>query len=164
MSMRRVVTGFDENGTEVFVSDAKLDEFPNTNCMLTSLWRTDDAAQLQIPPVAPVDDTPGFPAAGAAWAMSWTVPARSIGGQEGDQGAVTQAGELPSGGAHATASIDINVVLEGSIIFQLEDGSETLLQQGDSIVVNGVKHTWHNRADVPVRMLSLLFGAHATNS
>jgi len=159
MTIRRVVTGLDEHGREAFLTDTQLEEVPNVNTMLTSLWRT--AGDLQIPPKVAVEDQFGFPEPGGAWIMSWTVPPHSVAGEEG--GGTTQAGELPTGGAHATESIDVNIVLEGSIVFQLGDGSETVLARGDSIVVNGVMHTWRNPGDETARMLSVLFGAQRSN-
>jgi quercetin dioxygenase-like cupin family protein len=82
---------------------------------------------------------------------------------EGQTG-VTKSGEMPSGGAHATASVDINVILAGSLVFELEDGSERVLEVGDSIVVNGVVHTWRNRGDATATLLSVIFGAERIGS
>ncbi|MDH6291301.1 hypothetical protein [Rhodococcus opacus] len=55
---------------------------------------------------------------------------------------MTRADEMPSGGAHATDSIDVNVVLSGSVVFELEDGAERVLEAGDSIVVKLDRCQW----------------------
>jgi hypothetical protein len=116
MSIRRVVTGFDAGGAGAFVSDDVLDELQNSNTMLSSLWRTDGDALL-IPPKAPVDDAFGFPAPGGAWVLAWSVPANSVAGEDGEDGLTpTKVGQLPSGGAHATDSIDVDIVLSGEVV------------------------------------------------
>ncbi|MDF3311008.1 cupin domain-containing protein [Rhodococcus sp. T2V] len=155
MSTRRVVTGFDENGKSVFVSDEQLEGLLQANTTLSSVWRSN--GRLQIPPKVPVEDGFGFPTPGGAWVLAWTIPPHSTAGE--DQAGVTSAGELPSGGAHATDSVDVNVILSGSVVFELEDGAERVLEAGDSIVVNGVVHTWRNRGASTARVLSVIFGA-----
>ncbi|MDI9953629.1 cupin domain-containing protein [Rhodococcus sp. IEGM 1305] len=155
MSTRRVVTGFDENGKSVFVSDNQLEGLPSTNTTLSSVWRT--ASELQIPPKVPVEDGFGFPSPGGTWVLAWTIPPHSTAGE--DRAGVTKAGEMPSGGAHATDSVDVNVIVSGSVVFELEDGSERVLEVGDTIVVNGVVHTWRNRGDETATLLSVIFGA-----
>lgn len=157
MSIRRVVTGFDDIRAATFVSDTRLSELQNLNTHLSSVWRSDGSA-LRIPPEVDVEDKFGFPSPGGAWVLSWSVPPNCVAGEDAGV-APTAAGDLPSGGAHATDSIDVNVVLSGQAVFQLQDGSEKTLEQGDSIVVNGVAHTWHNRRDEPLVMLSVIFGA-----
>ncbi|GAF43047.1 hypothetical protein RW1_005_01560 [Rhodococcus wratislaviensis NBRC 100605] len=157
MAIRRVGTGFDENGESVFVSDEQLDSTPQLNTTLSSVWRTDSVDNLQIPPKTPMEDGLGFPVPGGAWALSWTIPPTSTAGE--DQEGITEAGDLPSGGAHATDSIDINVVTEGTVVFTLEDGTENTLDTGDTIVVNGVRHTWRNPGTQTARILSFILGA-----
>jgi mannose-6-phosphate isomerase-like protein (cupin superfamily) len=160
MTTRRVVTGFDADGAAEFVSDDHLDELQNANTQLTSYWRH-DGDELRIPPIDNAKDDFGFPVPGGAWVLAWSVPPNCVAGETSvDGNAPTKAGELPTGGAHATDSIDVNFVLSGQAVFQLEDGSEKVLDAGDSIVVNGVSHTWHNRQESPVRILSLIFGAN----
>jgi hypothetical protein len=156
MTLRRVLAGLDSDGKETFLSDARLDELGVSNTVLTSLWRKD--GEVQIPPAVPLQDGFGFPAPGASWVLSWTVPPHSVAGEDSTEEPL-KAGELPTGGAHATDSIDVNIILEGQLVFQLADGSESVLERGDSIVVNGVLHTWHNRGDETARVLSVLFGA-----
>lgn len=160
MSTRRVVTGYDAHGAATFVSDGHLEELQNANTRLTSYWRN-DGAELQIPPLDNAKDDFGFPVPGGAWVLAWSVPPNCVAGEtSADGNAPTKAGELPTGGAHATDSIAVNIILPGQAVFQLDDGSETVLDVGDSIVVNGVSHTWHDRQEDPLRVLSLNFGAN----
>ena len=50
-------------------------------------------------------------------------------------------------GMHRSATIDYDVVLEGTIGLELDDGVEVTLQPGDVVVQNGTRHRWHNRGD-----------------
>ena len=43
---------------------------------------------------------------------------------------------------HSTPTIDYGVVVAGDVELGLEDGSVRLSRQGDSVVVNGVEHSW----------------------
>lgn len=158
MAIRRVITGTDNAGASKFLADDVLDELSNINLMLSSVWRN-DGTDLHIPPKVDVDDAFGFPAPGGAWVLAWTIPPNCVAGEQNSSDAPTAAGELPTGGAHATDSIDVNFILSGQAVFQLEDGTEKVLEQGESIVVNGNSHTWHNRHDQPTQVLSLIFGA-----
>jgi quercetin dioxygenase-like cupin family protein len=49
-------------------------------------------------------------------------------------------------GMHHTDTIDIDTVIEGSVVFILDDG-EHVLEAGDVVVVNGVDHAWRSGPD-----------------
>ena len=61
---------------------------------------------------------------------------------------------------HRTATLDYDIVLEGVIGLELDDGVEVTLRPGDVVVQNGTRHRWHNRGDTIARMLSVTVGAH----
>ena len=48
-------------------------------------------------------------------------------------------------GMHTTATIDFEVVLEGEVWLELDDGEEVHLRVGDCVVQNGTRHAWRNR-------------------
>ena len=52
---------------------------------------------------------------------------------------------------HRTKTIDYVVVIEGEIVLILED-SEVILKQGDLVVQRGTNHAWENRSDELTRM------------
>ncbi len=56
---------------------------------------------------------------------------------------------------HRTESIDYGVVLEGQIVLLLDD-SEVVLEAGDLVVQRGTIHAWTNRTDQITRMLFIL--------
>ena len=66
-------------------------------------------------------------------------------------------------GMHATDTIDFEVVLEGTVILELDDGAEVTLNPGDTVVQNGTRHRWENPDNKPARMALFICGAnHAT--
>ncbi|KAH8897751.1 hypothetical protein GQ53DRAFT_778036 [Thozetella sp. PMI_491] len=48
---------------------------------------------------------------------------------------------------HRTQSLDFGVVVEGSVIMELDDGSATRLSQGDVVVQRGTMHSWKNASE-----------------
>ncbi|KAF2171495.1 hypothetical protein M409DRAFT_63741 [Zasmidium cellare ATCC 36951] len=45
---------------------------------------------------------------------------------------------------HRTQSLDYGVVLEGTVVLELDDGSTTTMTKGDTAVQRATKHAWHN--------------------
>jgi mannose-6-phosphate isomerase-like protein (cupin superfamily) len=67
--------------------------------------------------------------------------------------------EPDSPGMHATDSIDYDIVLEGEITLELDDGAQVLLRQHEVAVQHGNRHAWRNLGDKPALMLFVLVGA-----
>jgi mannose-6-phosphate isomerase-like protein (cupin superfamily) len=174
MDVRRVVTGHDENGKAVFVSDER------------------------VPPAAPTvlagsefhelwggDATPKFPDAGTE--PSYTTYFPSIGGFRFKFFSLPPAGQdLPPDldvaaalteletllpgmasylepddpGMHTTATIDFEVILEGEIELELDDGAKVRLRPGDTVVQNGTRHRWSNPGSDTARLVVFMCGAH----
>ena len=63
-------------------------------------------------------------------------------------------------GMHTTATIDFEVVLDGEVWLELDDGVEVHLKPGDCVVQNGTRHAWRNRGSVPARLAVFIVGAH----
>lgn len=47
-------------------------------------------------------------------------------------------------GMHATKTFDIDIVLSGEVTIIAEDGTETLLTQGDTVVIERAPHAWRS--------------------
>ena len=45
---------------------------------------------------------------------------------------------------HRTESLDFGIIMQGSIVLELEGGETTTLKQGDVIVQRGTIHSWKN--------------------
>lgn len=64
-------------------------------------------------------------------------------------------------GMHATPSIDYALVLNGSVTLALDDGVETLLNQGDIVVQCGARHAWRNSGEAPATLMFMIIGDEA---
>jgi mannose-6-phosphate isomerase-like protein (cupin superfamily) len=175
MRVRRVVTGHDESGKSVFVSDDAVE--PVRPVMMPAaefhlLWGGDDAPRFPDDGSMPQWHTYFPPIGGFRFGM-FTVPPGIAGVPEQLSVTVEEAmadveAKLPGlmsyvdpsePGMHTTDTIDFEVVLEGSVVLELDDGAEVTLQPGDTVVQNGTRHRWKNRGDTPARVALFICGA-----
>ena len=63
-------------------------------------------------------------------------------------------------GMHTTSTVDFEVVLDGEVWLELDDGVEVHLKAGDTVVQNGTRHAWRNHGDTTARLAVILIGAH----
>ena len=148
MGVRRVVTGTDDEGRSVFLSDG--DAFGGD--AWAEVWLTDPAAGLD----AVVDPQLGMgvlepPAGGTAFRV-FHVPTDA---QMRESMARSTIEGIESDGFHTTQTIDYVMVLEGEIALELDDG-EVQLKPGDCVVQRGTRHAWRNRSNGPVRMMAVM--------
>lgn len=172
--IRRVVTGHDQNGKAIVLSDGPTPAV-KTNPLRpghrsTDIWRTNDAPVI-IRANEP-DPTGGpkmiHPAPrGTVIRISELAPeaeeirdltpekAREVFKASGNEGASTfgRGGRHPM--MHRTESVDYAVVLEGEITMLLDD-QDVVLKAGDVVIQRGTNHAWSNRSGKPVRMLYVL--------
>jgi mannose-6-phosphate isomerase-like protein (cupin superfamily) len=180
MNTRRVVTAENSAGKAIFVSDEAV--APTTVALSSTsyheLWR-DDA-------------TPAFPADGANGPKSTFFPGpdgyrffiltlppgdgHSIDPNIDIMAALQELDEKLPGlrdcsepdnpGMHRTNTVDMEIVLSGEIVLELDDGAEVTLLPGDSNIQNGTRHRWHNRGTEPAVMACFMVGGtrHATAS
>ena len=66
-------------------------------------------------------------------------------------------------GMHTTDTIDFEVVLEGEIWLELDDGVTAHLKAGDTVVQNGTRHAWRNHGTETCRLAVFICGAHHDN-
>jgi hypothetical protein len=64
-------------------------------------------------------------------------------------------------GMHATRTIDVGLVLDGSVELELDSGEVRTLAAGDWYVQNGTRHRWRNRSGSDCRVAIFMVGAHA---
>ena len=172
---RRVVTGI-RDGKSVFVSD---DTVPNAHLhqaipgfMTSVCWAT--PSQLRLPLDGSDPSFPGInitPAPGETRLMIVRFPPDSVmAGPSFDPVAADaeQRQHLPglaelfereAPGMHTTDTVDYDIVLEGEIWLELDDGAEVHLQQGDVAIQSGTRHAWRNKGTSPTTMAFILIGA-----
>jgi quercetin dioxygenase-like cupin family protein len=172
--VRRVVAGTDSAGKSVFISDGPAPHSHDFEFMpgqaQTRIWFTDGAPTTTPPAEEPT--TPQGPVLAAPGGASFVVvqyapdsvvedprfdPER-LGG-ELDMFAHDIAFEPDAPGMHRTQSVDYGIVIEGEIWLELDDGAETRLLPGDTVVQIASRHAWRNRTDRPAVVAFVLTGA-----
>jgi mannose-6-phosphate isomerase-like protein (cupin superfamily) len=64
----------------------------------------------------------------------------------------------PDAGWHATATIDVDVIVAGSVEMYLPDLPPVILGAGDIVVQRGTNHLWHAVGTEPLRMTTVMVG------
>jgi mannose-6-phosphate isomerase-like protein (cupin superfamily) len=168
MKIRRVVTGHDENGKAVFVSDEEVE--PLTLAALPGaefhrLWGADSAPRFPDRGEPPAQPT-FFPPVNGFRFLFFTIPPQSTAAPDVDPGAaeseveeklpgMSQWMEPDDPGMHTTDTVDYAIVLEGEIWSVMDEG-ETLLRAGDVLIQRGTNHAWANRSGKTARIAFVL--------
>jgi mannose-6-phosphate isomerase-like protein (cupin superfamily) len=170
--VRRIVTGTNENGRDVFVSD---DELTGSLVALMpgaeshALWSSDQIptvpADGREPRSAGYFPPPGgfrfriFTHAPHSDALAADVSAHDLAQLESESPGLVDRLTSHGDGMHANDSIDIVIILEGQLEYEIDDGAVRTVNAGDVIVQNGTRHRWRNRTAQPARLLIALMGA-----
>lgn len=169
--IRRVVTGHDDEGRSVFVSDAEAETVKEMESMpglaATDLWVTnaapasnagnEDAADRPVVLEPPANGTVfrivEFPP-DSMWRDNADAHAAfaSIGAAD----AADTSSSDPM--MHRTNTVDYLAVLKGEIWAILDEG-EVCLKQGDVMVQRGTNHSWSVRTDEPCLVAAVLVAA-----
>lgn len=146
---RRIVTGHDENGVSIVLSDGPVPvwkELPEDRVAFQEIWLTEQSPALitAAEPSEPTQRTLQVPPphGGTKIRINEFLPGGL--GPDGLQSPV-----------HRTESIDYGIVLEGEITLILDD-SEVTATAGDIIIQRGTSHAWANRTDRPARVVFVL--------
>jgi mannose-6-phosphate isomerase-like protein (cupin superfamily) len=174
MDVRRVVTGHDASGKSVFVSDetvAPVEPLVLPAAEFHTLWGGDRTPQFPDDGSMPEFHTYFPPVGGFRFGMFSVPPETTAAPSEVDleAGIADAEATLPGllryldqtdPGMHTTDTIDFEVVLEGTIVLELDDGAEMTLQPGDTVVQNGTRHRWRNPGDTTARVALFICGAN----
>jgi quercetin dioxygenase-like cupin family protein len=175
MDVRRVVTGHDEDGRAVVVTDemvapVTLRAFPGNE--FHQLWGADATSTFPDDGAKPAAKA-YFPPAGGFRFGFFTVPPDTDAGEPSEADPMAAAVELQrrlpglaqyfepgEDGMHTTPTIDYGVVLSGQATLELDDGATVTLRAGDAYVQNGTRHRWSNPGDVAAVIAVTFVGAH----
>jgi quercetin dioxygenase-like cupin family protein len=169
---RRVVTGRSASGLAVFVADGPVERLVGHIVPpgIEEVWGSDG------PALAPSDGAPAsaeryFPPPGGYRVRVITLrPDRAppLTAEQTEEiggllvGLHTDAEWDPEHpGMHWTRTVDVGLVLEGSVVLELDGGDARTLRAGDWFVQNGTRHTWRNPSDAACRMMIVMIGAQA---
>ncbi|MGI5460952.1 cupin domain-containing protein [Streptomyces sp. CA-249302] len=61
-------------------------------------------------------------------------------------------------GMHRTETVDYDIVLDGEIWLELDDGATAHLHRGDIAVQCGTRHAWRHKGDCPATLCFVLIG------
>lgn len=171
MKIRRVVTGFDERGRSVFASDTEVEALQLAalpGWKFYDIWGEDAVPSLPRPGTKPPMSTYFPPSQGHRFSFSVIPPEGTPAPDEFDEERAHAEVEaalpglmahLEPDGMHTTDTVDFEIVLRGEIYLQLDDGVETLLRPGDTVVQNGTRHVWRNAGPEPVLLAVFMVGA-----
>ena len=179
MKIRRVVAGTGANGKAQVLSDGaaprSVDFATVPGFAAALLWATESADTVGAGAVADRTGEVGFvPADGGTRLMMVTFPPDSVMMRADFDGAafgaefarlvpgLAETFEPDHPGMHTTDSIDYDIVLDGEITLELDDGAQVLLRKHDVAVQHGNRHAWRNLGDRPATMLFVLVGARRT--
>lgn len=174
IAVRRVVTGHDENGRAICVSDSdatNILERPNRpGVALTNLWQckttpaeyegaeeTVDGPFVLHPPEGGsvfriVEFQPEDPE------VMKTLDGKSAFAEMGAADNIVENARHPF--MHRTNSVDYAIVLSGEITMLLDD-SEVQLKTGDVVVQRGTNHAWSNQGTQTCQIAFVLVDAVA---
>jgi hypothetical protein len=65
---------------------------------------------------------------------------------------------ITEGGWHATATIDVDIVIDGSVEMYLPDLPPVTLRPGDTLIQRGTNHLWRVVGDRSLRMVTVMLG------
>lgn len=176
--MRRVVTGHDQNGRSIVVSDGpspRSTEIKGIPGMATALaWSTDLGAMNTVDSTH--DVTNFVPAAGGSRLILLTLPPDAVYGSpdfDPELAAREQAEASPglaerfepdNPGMHTTPTVDYAFVISGRAVLELDDGATVELNPGDVVIQTGTRHAWRNPYEEPVQFAFVLLGDEGAGS
>ena len=169
--VRRVVTGHNENGKAVVISDGDAPSVRRNPLrpghVSTDIWKTDAApvvirANPEDPTAGPRQIHP--PKRGTILRIAELQPEpealRNMSPEKAREVFKAMGNENAWSGSrhpmmHRTETLDYAVVLEGEITMLLDE-EDVHLKQGDVVIQCGTNHAWSNRSDKPCKMLYVL--------
>ncbi len=172
MHVRRIVTGHDEQGHAVFVSDApapratRFEDMPGYG--IAQVWAT----QPDLPSTQDLTG-PGsalIPGPGGTSLLMVSLPPDTVMAAPLDpQRAVAQmletmpdllqTFEAADPAMHRSPTLDYGVLLEGELWLELDNGEQRLLRPGDVVIQQGTRHAWRNRSTQVAKALFFMVGA-----
>jgi DNA-binding CsgD family transcriptional regulator/quercetin dioxygenase-like cupin family protein len=153
MQARRVVTGHDENGDAVVVSDERL------TAVSRGLGAGISGCEMWSTNRMPIDNSAAADAAQRAGFVSHYIHANYVGTGAGTTFRINEFAPGHARFTHRTETADYVVVLSGTIDMELENDEVIHLKPGDVVVQRGTVHTWVNRGSVAAVTAFILIDA-----
>ena len=172
-TVRRVVTGHDEQGRSRVVDDQNVEAI--TSALMPGfaayrLWGRDQR------PAFPNDNSPSdvetwFPPREGSRFMIITHPPEGMtppSDVDTDAAAAELERQMPGvmtsmepdgSGMHTTDTMDYLMVVQGEATLELDDGERAVVRTGDVVIQNGTRHVWRNYGTEPCTIVAVAVGA-----
>ncbi len=175
--MKRVVTGYNQSGKSVFVSEGptpRVVTFENLpGFKFEELWSTGPTPSVPTATEDPTLSMSSFvPAPGETLFRFVTFPPdeqvqKTLASADPEAIAMEAVTKIPGLAEtleddlrmHTTDTVDYGVVVSGDIWLELDDGKEAHLETGDTYVQNGTRHGWSNQSSEPCVVAVVMVGA-----
>jgi len=161
LSRRHLVTGHTLAGRAVVISEGEVEAFALAPSARARLLGGRDMPARFPETELPVNPESALPPPGGWRFSTLTVDA---GGSSAYHQFIAQAlgarADQSQPGFHTTPTQDVVIILDGEFVLELDEGVERTLARGDSAVLNGVRHRWHNRGTGPATLAAIMLGAH----
>jgi uncharacterized cupin superfamily protein len=181
MSRRRIVTGFNEQGQSIIVSDGPAPaSFQLGSFCWEELWAVEELPTPLDDPADPGDVErvytvrPGALMRAAILTLPPESERASPPGTEAEREAFWQRVDVDTGVTwqpdypkmHSTPTLDVIVVLAGKVEMELDSGQIVRLGPGDSVIQRGTMHAWRVIGDEPCTTVGFMVqgSPHATAS
>ena len=175
MQVRRVVTGHDEHGRSVFLSDADAPRAKNFQDLpgygIAQLWATQPGNERD----ADLTTAGGslIPGPGGTSLLMVSLPPdtvmaaprnpeRALAEMRESMPGLIDVFEAEDPAMHRSPTLDYGILLEGELWLELDNGEQRLLRAGDVIIQQGTRHAWRNHSEKPAKALFFMVGAAAT--
>lgn len=158
--VRVVVTGHDPDGIGSVASDEMVGPYEQraAGYKFHLLWGADELPTYPDDGCQASFTTPLPPVGGLRFAMLVVEPEDSA-VEPGSADSTAMAG-LKAGDSqiHATATVDLLVVLEGEVWLELDEAKDVHLRAGDCVVQQGTRHAWRNHGTTEARVAVAVIG------
>jgi quercetin dioxygenase-like cupin family protein len=158
--VRRVVAAHGPDGRSAVVSDGEADRFPYgpEGGFFHILWGRDEVAHFPDDGAPPAWWAAFAPPGGCRIVVMELPPGDENNLDRHVSETMSEFADPERPGMHASPSQDFDIVLEGSVGLELDEG-EVTLHAGDVVVINGAMHRWHNRGSTTAKVVSVTVGA-----
>ncbi|WP_163513230.1 cupin domain-containing protein [Fodinicola acaciae] len=173
MKIRRVVTGHDRDGKARIVDDRGVEPITSElmpGCAAYRLWGRDERPEFPDDGAPRTADAYYPPPGGSRFMINTIPPGELVPPPDLDVAAAMTELERQMPGAiatmdpgdrgmHVTDSIDYVLVVSGEITLEVDNGEQTVLRAGDTVVQNGTRHAWRNHGTEPCTIVGVAIGA-----
>jgi len=175
-AIRRIVTGQDESGKSVIVSDMQVAPIVAPllpGATFFDIWGADTMPSLPNAGAEPSYRTWFPPDGGFRFELITLPPDGTPQSVDMDRAeALAETNKVLPGlmavmdpdhpGWHSTDTIDLIYVASGACVLKLDSGETVQLNAGDTLIQNGSRHAWGNPGREPCALLTVSLGVPRT--